>query len=183
MADRDRVLLQSHLATAQKLISSGVKPRTVKSARAEMSKHLEEAGDESGFRSPHRAHSPHMNEQSRRSGRSLHSTPFSRSSRSSSRDPMSETRVTLVFYPLGEPSSRARECDIDPVPAKEAERAVVKDAKVIGKQSDEAFAAVATGVESHLKAGVTHVISIPYLPFFIHRSLFVMYSRACAWGA
>ena len=30
----------------------------------------------------------------------------------------------------------------------------MKDAKVIGKQSDEAFAAVATGVESHLKAGV-----------------------------
>ena len=43
VADRDRVLLQSHLATAQKLLSSGVKPRTVKSAREEMSKHLEEA--------------------------------------------------------------------------------------------------------------------------------------------
>ena len=47
VADRDRVLLQSHLATAQKLLSSGVKPRTVKSAREEMSKHLEEAGYES----------------------------------------------------------------------------------------------------------------------------------------
>jgi hypothetical protein len=73
-AERDRVLLQSHLATAHRLLSSGVKLRNVEAAREEMAKHL-----------------------------------------------------------------------------KEAERGVAKDAKKIGKQSDEAFASVAVGVESHLK--------------------------------
>lgn len=42
-AERDKALLQSHLATAQRLLSSGIRVRSVKTAREEMAKHLGEA--------------------------------------------------------------------------------------------------------------------------------------------